>query len=128
MKRRIRKSSALMFADPFALVIGLDGTGKAEGEVYVDDGESFEFVNGGFVHRRFEFDGKVLVGTSVVQGSVQKHDVLIEQIRIVGLSRQPRSIVEARGTKLRFDWEDEILTIHRPQILVGQDFKITFNF
>ncbi|KAI4180650.1 MAG: hypothetical protein L6R41_007093 [Letrouitia leprolyta] len=52
-KERPRRSSHLMKWDPYTLVIALDKNGNAEGELYVDDGESFEFQKGAYIHRRF---------------------------------------------------------------------------
>ncbi|KAL8871467.1 MAG: hypothetical protein Q9174_002710, partial [Haloplaca sp. 1 TL-2023] len=52
-KERPRKSSALMRWDPYTLVIALDHNGHAEGELYIDDGESFEFQQGVYIHRKF---------------------------------------------------------------------------
>ena len=54
-KDRPRKSSALMKFDPYTLVVALDNQGRAEGELYIDDGESFEYQKGAFIHRRFRF-------------------------------------------------------------------------
>jgi alpha 1,3-glucosidase len=128
IKRRIRKSSTLMFFDPFVLVVGLGADRKAQGELYVDDGSSFAFVKGAFVYRRFTFDGKVLASTAVTAGSLQKYDVVIEQVRIAGLSGPPKKVTDAKGVDLRFDWVDQVLTIHRPQLPVAQDFRLTFSF
>ncbi|KAL9597362.1 MAG: hypothetical protein Q9179_004300 [Wetmoreana sp. 5 TL-2023] len=52
-KERPRRSSALMKWDPYTLVIALDHNNQAEGELYIDDGESFEFEKGAYVHRHF---------------------------------------------------------------------------
>ncbi|KAL8878866.1 MAG: hypothetical protein Q9198_003410 [Flavoplaca austrocitrina] len=54
-KDRPRKSSALMKFDPYTLVVALDNEGRAEGELYIDDGESFESQKGAFIRRRFKF-------------------------------------------------------------------------
>ncbi|KAI4237603.1 MAG: hypothetical protein L6R40_005894 [Gallowayella cf. fulva] len=54
-KERPRKSSALMKFDPYTLVVALDNSGRATGELYIDDGESFEYQKGAFIHRRFRF-------------------------------------------------------------------------
>jgi mannosyl-oligosaccharide alpha-1,3-glucosidase len=54
---RARRSSALMKEDPYTLVVvlGEDGS-NAVGELYFDDGESFDYQQGAFVHRQFTFD------------------------------------------------------------------------
>jgi alpha 1,3-glucosidase len=55
-KDRARRSSALMKYDPYTLVVVLGDDGDAEGELYVDDGESFDYESGAFVKRTFKFD------------------------------------------------------------------------
>ncbi|KAI9824990.1 MAG: hypothetical protein M1819_000788 [Sarea resinae] len=52
---RPRRSSGLMRWDPFTLVVALDKEGNAEGTLYLDDGETFDFQQGAFIHRRFSF-------------------------------------------------------------------------
>ena len=56
-KDRPRRSSGLMRWDPYTLLITLDASGNAEGELYADDGESFEYQAGAFIHRKFAFAG-----------------------------------------------------------------------
>ena len=55
---RPRRSSGLMRYDPFTLVVAVGKDGDAQGTLYLDDGESFDFQQGAFIHRRFSFDGK----------------------------------------------------------------------
>lgn len=52
---RPRRSSGLMRWDPFTLVVVISNDGKAEGTLYLDDGESFEYRDGAFIHRKFTF-------------------------------------------------------------------------
>ncbi|KAK5133891.1 hypothetical protein LTR08_007120 [Meristemomyces frigidus] len=54
---RPRRSSGLMRYDPFTLVVVLGHSGDAEGTLYLDDGESFDFEAGASIHRRFSFVG-----------------------------------------------------------------------
>ena len=37
--------------DPFTLVVALDADGKATGDLFLDDGSSFAFKRGQYVHR-----------------------------------------------------------------------------
>jgi alpha 1,3-glucosidase len=41
-----------MANDPFTLVVALDANGKAVGDLYIDDGRSFAFTKGQYLHRR----------------------------------------------------------------------------
>ncbi|RKP05443.1 glycosyl hydrolases family 31-domain-containing protein, partial [Thamnocephalis sphaerospora] len=59
-RQRVRSASTLMESDPFTLVVALDADGTATGELYVDDGETFEFLDGNYLHRRFTFKGDTL--------------------------------------------------------------------
>ena len=53
-----RRSSALMKWDDYTLVVTVSKDGKpAEGDLYIDDGDSYEFEKGQYIHRRFVFDG-----------------------------------------------------------------------
>ncbi|OAG04474.1 uncharacterized protein CC84DRAFT_1120912 [Paraphaeosphaeria sporulosa] len=65
---RPRRSSGLMKFDPFTLVVVLDKENAAKGELYLDDGETFDYEAGAYIHRRFAFDGKrsILTSTNAV--------------------------------------------------------------
>src|SRR3954453_8534082 len=52
-RERPRRSSPLMRHDPFTLRIALDKNGKARGELYLDDGETFAHWDGEIVWREF---------------------------------------------------------------------------
>lgn len=53
---RPRKSSALMRWDPFTLVVVLGNDGNANGTLYIDDGESFDYEDKAYIHRQFTFN------------------------------------------------------------------------
>lgn len=46
--------------DPYTLVISLGSDGDAEGDLYVDDGESYDYEDGAYIHRRFSFSSSTL--------------------------------------------------------------------
>ena len=61
-KLRLRRSSALMAADPYTLVVALDASGAASGELYMDDEKSYNYRDAGaFIRRRFSFAGVAVV-------------------------------------------------------------------
>ncbi|RYO93830.1 hypothetical protein DL766_005084 [Monosporascus sp. MC13-8B] len=60
-----RRSSQLMKYDDYTLVVAVSRDGKAEGELYVDDGDTFEYRNGQYIHRLFKLEGSSLTSTDV---------------------------------------------------------------
>lgn len=61
---RPRRSSGLMRWDPFTLVVVIGDRGRAEGTLYLDDGESFEYNEGAYIRRKFTFSSSKLKSTS----------------------------------------------------------------
>ncbi|PLN80111.1 glycosyl hydrolases family 31-domain-containing protein [Aspergillus taichungensis] len=59
-KDRPRRSSGLMKWDPYTLIVVVDSNGEAEGTLYVDDGETYDYQRGGYIHRRFHFHDATL--------------------------------------------------------------------
>ncbi|KAK4995943.1 glucosidase II [Elasticomyces elasticus] len=92
-RERPRRSSGLMKFDPFTLVVVLGNSGDAEGELYLDDGESFEYEAGAYIHRKFAYSGTTLTLSSEdlsIEGKKTKQylqtmmDVRVEKIIIIG--------------------------------------------
>jgi hypothetical protein len=94
------------------------------GELYVDDGETFEFAGGGFVHRRFVFDGKELSSVSLGGRFWEKYDVVISQIEITGLAATAKKIVREDGSEVKFAVRDGVTTVLRLNALVKEDFSL----
>ncbi|KAI5290699.1 hypothetical protein KEM54_000708 [Ascosphaera aggregata] len=90
-KDRPRRSSGLMRYDPYTLVIVLDKNGKAEGTLYEDDGETYDFKDGAYIHRRFIFDGSKLVSEDIATQGVKTTEYIeatanvnVEKVIVVG--------------------------------------------
>ena len=54
---RPRRSSKLMAFDPITLLVVLGKTGNAEGSLYLDDGEGFDYEKGAHLHWGYNYDG-----------------------------------------------------------------------
>jgi alpha 1,3-glucosidase len=94
-----RRSSALMRWDDYTLVITVSRDGKsAQGELYVDDGDSFDYDKGQYIHRKFSLDvpAKTLTSTdaegrdpkTIKEGDWLKamHKVSVDKVIIIGPS------------------------------------------
>jgi alpha 1,3-glucosidase len=87
-KDRPRRSSGLMRWDPYTLVVVLDKAGNAEGELYVDDGETFDFQAGGYIHRSFQYSSAAMTLTSENIGTKGKlTDKYLRSMKKVGVEK-----------------------------------------
>lgn len=52
-RERPRRSTTSQARDPFTLLVALDSSNAAQGDLYLDDGRSYAFKRGQYVHRDF---------------------------------------------------------------------------
>lgn len=102
---RPRRSSAAMANDPFTLVVALDGSGKAVGDLYIDDGRSFAFAKGQYLHRRFIYEHGALTCDAMPQPTGTPEGTLpsklvIERVIILGLPAGKSYSARSTGNKM----------------------------
>ena len=150
---RPRRSSGLMKWDPFTLVVVLDKAGNAEGTLYVDDGETFDFEQGAYIHRRFQFDKATKALTSINIGDTgakttawhkTMSKVRVEKVIIVGAPSEWKGKTEvvvseegakesARKKKVEFTFypaqgkKAAWAVVRDPKVAVGKGWKIDFS-
>jgi alpha 1,3-glucosidase len=129
-KLKLRRAATLMFWDPFSLTVAVDDRDRAEGELYIDDGESFDFARGGFVHRKFLFGDGVLKSVTATENVpsqfAKNYSVIIEQITVTGLKRPPEKVVDDEGRSVLFAINAGVVTLQRLTLPVKDDFAISF--
>ncbi|VFR00990.1 unnamed protein product [Cuscuta campestris] len=137
-KDRFRRSSTQMENDPYTLVIALNSSQGAEGELYIDDGRSFDFLGGAYIHRRFIFSRGTLTSLNLAPSSATKKfssECTVERIILLGLSSPgPKSaLVEPGDKKLQIESGPLLLragaplsaiTIRKPNVRVADDWSI----
>lgn len=134
-KDRFRRSSTQMETDPYTMVIALNSTQEAEGELYIDDGKSFEFLKGAYIHRHFTFsDGKLTSSAASAGGNRYPTDCKVERIILLGLSSGPKSaLVEPANQKVEIELgplrvrggkSPSVLTIRKPDVRIADDWSI----
>lgn len=138
-KDRPRRSSGLMRFDPYTLVIVLGKVGMAKGELYVDDGDSFEYEQGAYIHRTFEFSNNVLESKNIAtKGKLTDKflktmkDVAVERIILVGIpaSWTGKSTLKG-GVEIECHAAEGVTaawaTVKKPGVKVAEDWRIDFN-
>lgn len=122
-------------------MIALNSTQEAEGELYVDDGRSFEFAQGAYIHRRFTFSDGKLTSIKVPPASPGKarfsSECIIERIILVGYHpAKPRSaLIEPSNQKVDIELGPLLIrpgeasavaaTVRKPDVPIAGDWTIT---
>lgn len=98
LRERARRAAELGRSDPFTLVIALDKKerrGKsgssnvlAEGSLYLDDGQTYDFEEGQFVWRRFEWTRDRASGTDSLRSTDEASVKLADTQLVLGDSKQ----------------------------------------
>ena len=83
LRERTRRSTEAQVGDPYTLMVALDQDGKAAGELYLDDGASFQFQQGAFDLRRFVFQDGTLT-SSRADGGGYTSDATFERVVLPG--------------------------------------------
>lgn len=121
----IAKSAELTVKKPLTLIVAVDENKKAEGELFIDDGFSF---NKGCVHRLFKYIDGVLTSQSVVvdgeeQAPEEIGNLLINKVRIYGVNH-PASVDDG----VDYVYENNILTLNNVNCQIIKDLTIKINF
>jgi alpha 1,3-glucosidase len=140
-KDRPRRSSGLMKWDPYTLVIALSKEGIATGELYVDDGESFDFQAGAYIHRSFTFSNGVLASSNIgTKGkSTDKYlktmkSVGVEKVIVIGAPAEwaSRTSVVVGNGKAALEYQPAVggkaawAVVKGPKVKIAEDWKIQF--
>ncbi|KAJ1019567.1 hypothetical protein NDA18_006045 [Ustilago nuda] len=98
LRERVRRAAELGRTDPFTLLVALDKqqrTGKsgsanvqAEGSLYLDDGQTYDFEEGKFVWRRFEWTRDSALGTQSLRSIDEAAIKMADEQLILGDSKQ----------------------------------------
>ena len=149
---RPRRSSGLMRWDPFTLVVALNKDGNAEGTLYLDDGESFDYNSGAYIYRRFAFSGAKAEllseeldiarkdGRLTAKYKREMYGVRVEKVIVVGAPQawKGRGEVlvledgakEGRNVGMYFvdgrDGRADWAVVRDPGVRVGEGWKISF--
>lgn len=145
---RPRRSSKLMKWDPLTLVIVMGITGVAEGSLYMDDGETFDYQSGAYIHRKFIFDSSTSALTShdlstkgTLSASYRKDmsKVRIEKIVVVGAPGNWAAMKHVRieqesqsPDRAEFIFHNAVngraawAVVRDPKVAVSKDWSIVF--
>ncbi|RMX38788.1 hypothetical protein pdam_00017684 [Pocillopora damicornis] len=132
-KQRIRRCSALMHKDPYTLTMALNPSAEAEGDLYVDDGHTFDYKNGAYIYMKFSFRGGRMVAKRETPNTQYTTAAWIERIVILGISNAPKGIFltsdggETRHLQFTHDPSTHTMTIKKPGVNIAKEWTITMH-
>ncbi|KAM3866502.1 neutral alpha-glucosidase AB [Diretmus argenteus] len=130
-KVRVRRSSACMEHDPYTLYVALNPQRTAEGELYIDDGHTFNFNKKEFIHRRLSFANSILSSINLAPEAQFSTQSWIERILILGASKPSKVTLltdgQERQLEFEFDASMSVLTLRKPGVNAGADWTVTLQ-
>jgi len=151
-KLRVRRTSSQMEADPITLFIALNDQNVAEGDIYVDDGKTFDYISGKYAYRRIRYSqdlnnvGGIITCTPVEYenrhvihqvGGTYNPTNTVEKVVVIGQKSKPIKITlfskeeDKTGTNLEFEMEDnkaQTFIIKYPECFIGNLWKISIQY
>lgn len=101
-KETVRTSSVHMIDDPVSLFIALDDKGEAEGTLFIDDEQSYQYRHGSYLYLKFEFRNNTLASRLIDNDVSYSTKVQVGRILIAGIDKVPEyAVIDGRSE--RFD-------------------------
>jgi alpha 1,3-glucosidase len=145
-----------MWQDPFTLIISLSKEGTANGKLYLDDGEGYNYEKGDYVLRQFDYSKGTLRSTSKSSPAIPGAEVAeynptgnawaqaighvrIERIVVLGLKSEPKSVKVGGKADIEYTFEKGLasdskkggsasrLVLKNPGVGVVEDWEINFS-
>ncbi|KAB0395427.1 hypothetical protein E2I00_005230, partial [Balaenoptera physalus] len=106
-------------------------TGSAVGELYLDDGHSFQYLHQKqFLHRKFSFASGVLINSCADKRGHYPSKCVVEQILVLGLKKQPSSVTshspdgKAQPVAFTYCAKTSTLNLEKFSLNIGADWKV----
>lgn len=129
-KERVRRASTLMKNDPYTLIVALDRFKNANGTLYADDEQSFEYRNGKYIYSQIEFKNNVLSSKFIDPNATFETLSWIERVVIVGLDKVPQSATLKTASKrvtLDVIKNERSIIVRKPAVSIAEPWEITLN-
>ncbi|KAM9294456.1 neutral alpha-glucosidase C [Gastrophryne carolinensis] len=131
MYTTIGKSTAWLGTSSFELHVALDNKGAAVGELYIDDGQSLQYLHHHmYSHRRFTFSRNVLRSSSADKESQYSEDRVLKKVYLMGFKRLPSKVTvqcaESEKRTVEFDYNSHLylLSLRNLSLQVSTDWEI----
>ncbi|XP_054256929.1 neutral alpha-glucosidase AB-like [Macrosteles quadrilineatus] len=128
---RVRRSSSLTHEDPYTLIVALGINGTAHGNLYIDDGETFQYLHNQGLYLDFKFENNQLTSSFALPNHHYPTKAWLERVVIVGLppGTKKAKAVSSDGKSIEletlYDSSLQLLTVRKPGLSMASEWKIT---
>lgn len=99
----------MSFSRGLTVMVALDNDGRGEGDVYIDDGRSFDFESGAYILNKFIFEDDVL-RVEWISGNGFDEEMAVERVVVMGVKGKVRE-VEVKGKGAAWDQRGGVVTL-----------------
>uniref|UniRef100_A0A1B6GNL0 Glucosidase II subunit alpha n=2 Tax=Cuerna arida TaxID=1464854 RepID=A0A1B6GNL0_9HEMI len=129
---RVRRSSSLTHQDPYTLIVALGINGTAHGNLYIDDGETFQYLyNKQGLYLEFKFENNQLTSSFALPNHHYPTKAWVERVVIVGLppgTKKATAITsDGKSAELETTYDSalQLLTVRKPGLSLASEWKIS---
>ncbi|GBP26287.1 Neutral alpha-glucosidase AB [Eumeta japonica] len=132
-KERVRRASPLMAEDPYTLIVALDSQNTAQGSLYIDDGETYEYKQNKYIYAKVSYESSSLTYKIVNDQASYPTRSWVERVVIAGIKTAPKSAKMVQGDKqtalqMTLHKGNDVLVIRKPAASMGQSWQINFVY
>lgn len=126
---RVGKCSKEMVRLGVTVVVGLGEKKNAEGVLYMDDGEFFEYEKGAYIVTEFVFEDDCLMGRHTEgEAGFTGCQTVVGKIVVFGMTKKVRAVV-VNGEEVRFEFDREEggrLSVEGLSLGLQKDWRVEF--
>uniref|UniRef100_A0A8C9GCY1 Glycoside hydrolase family 31 N-terminal domain-containing protein n=1 Tax=Pavo cristatus TaxID=9049 RepID=A0A8C9GCY1_PAVCR len=131
LKTAAGKSTEWMTNTSYELRVALNTEACAVGELYLDDGHSFQYLNKKqFLYRKFTFHKNILSSSCTDESGQYRTTCVVERVIFLGLGQQPTFVTAcSKGGKEKevvftYDTKTAVLNLENLALRVDSDWEI----
>uniref|UniRef100_A0A663LLK5 Uncharacterized protein n=1 Tax=Athene cunicularia TaxID=194338 RepID=A0A663LLK5_ATHCN len=134
LKTAAGKSTEWMIDISYELHVALDTEACAIGELYLDDGHSFQYLHKKqFLYRKFTFHKNILTSSCTDESGQYHTTCVIERVIVLGFGQQPTSVTacskdgKEKEVVFTYDMKTSVLTLENLALSVDADWEICIS-
>nr|AAN74758.1 neutral alpha glucosidase C hybrid [synthetic construct] len=131
IKTTVGKSTGWMTESSYGLRVALSTKGSSVGELYLDDGHSFQYLHQKqFLHRKFSFCSSVLINSSADRRGHYPSKCVVEKILVLGFRKEPSSVTthssDGKDQPVAFTYcaKTSILSLEKLSLNIATDWEV----